>query len=88
MVSYHNGKLRISLYFAILFSMSGAMAQQPSPSQLALQINGAVASMAQQMEAQNVRMEQLNQAVATYQKRVKELEDKYERPEKTEAAKP
>jgi cell division protein FtsB len=55
----------------LLAFTTAALAQQPTPSQVAGQINTVVIQWAQTIEAQQAQ-------IAKLQARVKELEDKYE----------
>ena len=61
----------IALVVAIAIFSTSAIAQQPTPSQTAIQIDNVINGWAQTIEAQQAQ-------IAKLQARVKELEDKYE----------
>lgn len=71
----------------LLFVPSLALAQQPSPSNIALQINTAVSNMALSLERETQTVTALQQQLNAAQAEVKRLTDKYE-PKKPEEKKP
>jgi cell division protein FtsL len=71
--------MKIASALVALFFVTPALAQQQqqmSPAAMALAINQAVGQLAQQIEAEKTRAEQLQQQVTTLQKQLSDLQAK------------